>query len=62
MIVRIHSNGTSFKGAAAYLNHDPDKAKTSERVAWTNNHRARFVLVLNQSSNMISRRADAKNG
>jgi hypothetical protein len=27
--------GTSFKGLATYLTHDPDKAKTNERVAWT---------------------------
>jgi hypothetical protein len=28
-------HGTSFKGLALYLTHDPDKAETSERVAWT---------------------------
>ncbi len=35
MIVRISSKGSSFKGLAAYLTHDPDKAQTAERVAWT---------------------------
>jgi hypothetical protein len=34
MIVRILSNGKSFKGAAAYLTHDPD-ADTGKRVEWT---------------------------
>jgi hypothetical protein len=34
MIIRILSNGKSFKGAAAYLTHDPD-ADTSKRVEWT---------------------------
>src|SRR5580692_7715513 len=34
MIGRILSNGKSFKGAAAYLMHDPDGV-TSKRVAWT---------------------------
>jgi hypothetical protein len=34
MIVRILSNGKSFKGLSAYLTHDPD-AKTQDRVAWT---------------------------
>ncbi|HEX4409035.1 MAG TPA: relaxase/mobilization nuclease domain-containing protein [Xanthobacteraceae bacterium] len=35
MIVKILSNGKSFKGLSDYLTHDPDHAKTSERVAWT---------------------------
>ena len=35
MIVRFAKPGKSFKGLAAYLTHDPDKAKTAERVAWT---------------------------
>ncbi len=35
MVPKLHKKGTSFKGAAAYLLHDPDKAKTDERVAWT---------------------------
>jgi Relaxase/Mobilisation nuclease domain len=34
MIVRILSNGSSFKGCAAYLTHDP-RAETNERVGWT---------------------------
>lgn len=34
MIVRILSNGKSFKGLAAYLTHDPE-AETANRVAWT---------------------------
>jgi hypothetical protein len=38
MIVKIQPNGTSFSGVAAYLTHDPDQAKTSERVAWTHTH------------------------
>jgi hypothetical protein len=33
MIVRILSQGKSFKGLAAYLTHDPD-AKSAERVGW----------------------------
>lgn len=35
MIPKIHARGSSFKGAAAYLLHDKDRATTSERVAWT---------------------------
>jgi len=36
VIVRFAKQpGKSFKGLAVYLTHDPDKAKTSERVAWT---------------------------
>lgn len=35
MIVKILSNGKSFTGLATYLTHDPDRAKTAERVAWT---------------------------
>jgi hypothetical protein len=34
MIVRILSQGTSFKGLATYLTHDPN-AKSAERVGWT---------------------------
>jgi hypothetical protein len=34
VIIRILKPGTSFKGLAYYLMHDP-KAKTDERVAWT---------------------------
>jgi Relaxase/Mobilisation nuclease domain len=34
VIIRILSNGKSFKGAAAYLTHDPD-ADTTKRVEWT---------------------------
>jgi hypothetical protein len=37
MIVRILSSGTSFKGLATYLTHDPD-AQTQERVGWTHTH------------------------
>lgn len=35
MVPKIHAKGASFKGAAAYLLHDKDRADTSERVAWT---------------------------
>jgi hypothetical protein len=35
MVPKIHARGKSFKGAAAYLLHDKDRAKTSNRVAWT---------------------------
>lgn len=38
MIVKIMSNGKSFSGLATYLTHDPDQAKTAERVAWTQTH------------------------
>lgn len=34
MIPKLHAKGTSFKGAAAYLLHDPGRATTRERVAW----------------------------
>lgn len=35
MIIRIQRGGKSFKWLGKYLTHDADKAKTSERVAWT---------------------------
>jgi len=35
MIPRIIPRGHSFKGAIAYITHDPDQALSSERVAWT---------------------------
>lgn len=35
MVPKIYAKGSSFKGAAAYLLHDKDRADTSERVAWT---------------------------
>ncbi|MEM9053870.1 MAG: relaxase/mobilization nuclease domain-containing protein [Pseudomonadota bacterium] len=35
MVPKIHAKGASFKGAAAYLLHDKDRAQSSERVAWT---------------------------
>jgi len=38
MIPKLHNKGSSFKGAAAYLLHDADRATTSERVAWTAAH------------------------
>jgi hypothetical protein len=34
MVPKIQPCGTSFKGLATYLTHDPD-AKTAERVGWT---------------------------
>jgi hypothetical protein len=34
MVPKLHAKGSSFKGAAAYLLHDKDRAKTDERVAW----------------------------
>jgi hypothetical protein len=38
MIVKIQPGGKSFSGLANYLTHDPDQAKTAERVAWTHTH------------------------
>lgn len=35
MVPKIHAKGSSFKGAAAYLLHDKDRADTDERVAWS---------------------------
>lgn len=35
MVPKLHAKGSSFKGAAAYLLHDKDRAQSSERVAWT---------------------------
>jgi MobA/VirD2-like, nuclease domain len=35
MIVKISGAGKSFKGLSDYLTHDPNNAKTDERVAWT---------------------------
>ena len=38
MINVITEHGSSFKGLAAYLYHDVDRADSSERVAWTETH------------------------
>jgi hypothetical protein len=35
VIVKLFRSGRSFAKLAAYLLHDPDKATTKERVAWT---------------------------
>lgn len=35
MVPKIHKRGSSFKDVTAYVLHDPDKAETAERVAWT---------------------------
>lgn len=35
MIPKLHKKGSSFRGAALYLLHDKGRAKTSDRVAWT---------------------------
>jgi hypothetical protein len=34
MIPRLQARGTSFKGSCKYILHDPNQAKTSERVSW----------------------------
>jgi len=34
MIPRLHKRGSSFKGACAYILHDPQKQSSRERVAW----------------------------
>jgi len=34
MVPKLHKKGSSFKGAAAYLLHDKNRAKTSQRIAW----------------------------
>ena len=34
MVPKLHAKGRSFRGAAAYLLHDKDRAKSAERVAW----------------------------
>lgn len=38
MVPKLHKKGSSFKGAAAYLLHDKGRAKTSDRVVWTEAH------------------------
>ena len=35
MVPKLHAKGKSFKGAAAYLLHDKDRAQSANRVAWT---------------------------
>lgn len=35
MIAKVTGRGHSFKGATAYYMHDKERAKSSERVAWT---------------------------
>ncbi len=35
MVPKLHPKGSSFKGAAAYLLHDKDRADTDDRVEWT---------------------------
>lgn len=34
MVPKLHKKGTSFKGAAAYLLHDKERAQSAERVEW----------------------------
>lgn len=34
MVPKLHKKGSSFKGAATYLLHDKERAKTNHRVAW----------------------------
>lgn len=35
MVPKIHAKGASFKGAAAYVLHDKERAESAERVSWT---------------------------
>lgn len=35
MVPKLHAKGRSFRGAALYLLHDKGRAKSSDRVAWT---------------------------
>lgn len=35
MVPKLHAKGRSFRGAAAYLLHDKGRAKSAERVAWS---------------------------
>lgn len=35
MVPKLHAKGRSFRGAAAYLLHDKGRARTADRVAWT---------------------------
>lgn len=35
MVPKLFPAGKSFKGVALYITHDPEKAKTAERVDWT---------------------------
>lgn len=35
MVPKLHAKGRSFRGAAAYLLHDKGRAKTADRVAWS---------------------------
>jgi len=35
MVPKLHAKGSSFRGIAAYLLHDKDRALTAERIAWT---------------------------
>src|SRR6266571_137657 len=38
MIIKISGSGKSFSGLTQYLMHDPEKAQTADRVAWTHTH------------------------
>lgn len=35
MVPKLHAKGRSFRGAAAYLLHDKGRAKSADRVAWS---------------------------
>lgn len=35
MNLKIHAKGSSFKGISQYLLHDPNRARSADRVAWT---------------------------
>jgi len=51
MIVKIGKGGSSFKGLAEYLTHDP-KANTDKRVDWTHTHNLASDHVLSAIDEM----------
>ena len=60
MIVKISGSGKSFSGLAQYLMHDPEKAQTTERVAWTYTHNLANDFVPSAVDEMLWTTRDAE--
>src|SRR5262249_53357592 len=60
MIIRILSNGMSFKGLAAYLTHAAGRATTDERVAWTHTYNLANDHVPSAVNEMLTTARDAE--
>jgi hypothetical protein len=60
MIVKIGRSGKSFSGLTQYLTHDPEKAQTAKRVAWTHTHNLANDFVPSAVDEMLWTTRDAE--